>query len=161
MRVIQSLFWLCLLAGSGNFARAQTGAANPFTGRWHSDDRVQGISFSLKLTQRGTQLTGHHSAIAAEGRRIDDATPANPGETSEPSIVGYITNHVAVVSFRSGYGTGSHGTAELRLEKGQLRWRITAATGEHYFPQEAVLRPTPIQRKPGDKSPAPKQSPRK
>ena len=72
-----------------------------------------------------------------------------------------LPNHVAVVSFLSGYGAGSHGTAELRFEKGHLLWRITAATGQHYFPVRAVLRPTPVQRKSGNKSPGPKQSPPK
>lgn len=138
-------------------------ATGEFTGDWHVVDKSAGRSLSLSLHQKGSQLYGWHTAVAAGGNRIDHVAADSDGVPEAASIVGYVTNHVAIVSFRSGRDSTSHGTAELQLVDGRLRWRLTSGIGDHTLPQAVSLtrfkpvpRPNPSTPRPPKKAIAPR-----
>ena len=107
----------------------------PFTGSWSAPDSATS-AFSLDLTQRGQHLSGYHSAVARDGKRVDAVLPAE----GSPSITGTVSGRVAHVHFQSGYDPGSHGEALLTLRRdGTLAWKVTSSVGAFYLPAAATL----------------------
>ena len=122
-----------LLLPAEGFAQAGR-AGRSFTGEWHFEqDRY---TFVLMLAQAGKRLTGYHSAVTAEARRVDSRTDPNMGP---PSIAGTVNGRTASVRWESGYGMEAGGTARITLREGQLEWKRLTHKGDHYFPETAVL----------------------
>jgi hypothetical protein len=104
-----------------------------FSGSWNFQTKSSGFGFDL--VQTGDKIEGYHNSVVDGGRRVDTVLKEFD---SPPSITGTIVNGVAKVKFKSGYGDGE-GTAEMKIVKGKLAWKITNSTGQHYIPDECVL----------------------
>ena len=109
-------------------------AERTFTGLW-ADEGNDVRAFSLDLKQNGNQITGYHSAVAQRGNRIDATLPSE----ESPSIAGFIENGVALVWFKSGYGSEGGGRAILSLAGNQISWRIVESYGVHCLPDASTL----------------------
>lgn len=109
-------------------------AERNFTGSW-AENGNETRAFSLDLKQNGNQITGYHSAVAQRGNRIDATLPSE----ESPSIAGFIENGVALVWFKSGYGSEGGGRATLSLDGNQISWRIVESYGVHYLPAASTL----------------------
>jgi hypothetical protein len=95
---------------------------------------LEASSFMLELVQTGDKVEGYHNSVTNGGRRLDTVLK----DDGIPSVSGTVTNGVATVKFKSGYGNGT-GEAVMKIVKGELDWTIKNSKGEHYFPQECVM----------------------
>ena len=95
----------------------------------HWEDASQ--NFSLDLSQEWKNITGHHSAVAQNGGKID---------ALDDSISGSLQGKVATVQFKSSF-TSAVGTAQITyVVVDTILWKIiTPPTGEYYLPAEAKL----------------------
>lgn len=112
---------------------AEKSPAPDFTGSWIFQTESSGFGFDL--VQTGDKIEGYHNSVVSGGRRVDTVLKEFG---SPPSITGTVSNGVAKVKFKSGYGDGT-GDAEMKIVKGKLEWKITSSTGQHYIPNECVL----------------------
>ena len=137
LRLLPTFFVLCCVAS------VVAAEPLPFTGSWDASESAAS-SFSLDLAQHGRHLSGYHSAVARDGKRVDAVLPTE----SSPSITGTVSGKVAHVRFQSGYDPDGHGEALLTLRRdGTLAWRVTRSVGAFCLPEVAILHhqpPSPV-----------------
>lgn len=107
---------------------------NIFSGNWIWDKNNDLSSFSLSLFQNNQEIKGGHCGVAQSGRRIDCS------DEGEFSIVGNVTDNIAVVYYTSSYSLTT-GTAQLKiLPNGKLEWKVLQpASGQTFLPEKAIL----------------------
>ncbi len=106
--------------------------ATELHGKWHGEN--EGISFDLYLHWDEGYYRGNHNITKKKPSLRTDGT------TKNITITGQFTNvlpqTIAWSSMR-----GGKGTAEVTLiDKNTLRWKILTQQGEHYFPDEMILK---------------------
>lgn len=101
-----------------------------FTLKGHWQDDKTGLT--LDLDQVWKNITGHHTAVAQGGAKIDSLD----GTT----ITGTVQGKVATVQFQSSFAQDL-GTAQITfVDQSTITWKITTPpTGEYYLPAEATL----------------------
>lgn len=128
-----SVFILVIIIALSSFTIVKTGLG----GHWASSTKTS--EFSIDLKQNGKAITGTHTSVQQNGKRIDDGKGPK-----EDSLTGTVNDAgVATVTFTSGYGINNTGTATIKLiADGKLEWQIvTKPKQEYYIPDHAVLSP--------------------
>lgn len=107
-----------------------------FSGTWEWEDAPQARFFSIKLRQRGKQLTGQYCAVAQGGNRIDCD---NGGDRNIRGVVN-ADGVQAMATFSSFFGA-EDGAAIISLSGDKIKWRIIKdpVGGDFFAPHEAVM----------------------
>jgi hypothetical protein len=106
-----------------------------FSGEWHVE--TTDANFSLRLTQKATNVSGRHCSVLYEGKKIDCSTDASDSVT----ITGIASKADAVnVTFRSTF-SGKSGRATIKkISATQIKWAITKEPdGEYFIPANVIL----------------------
>lgn len=103
-----------------------------YEGKWLYQD--SDTSFSLKLQQKDSVVTGSHCSVMLGGNRIDEAFD------DEESVKGTVRDKVLFVSIKSGYGLGT-GRAKLTpVGQDSLYFEfIEKPEGEYWIPDRVIL----------------------
>ena len=106
--------------------------ATDLHGKWHGED--EWISFDLYLHWDEGYYSGNHNITKKKPSVRTDGT------TKSITITGQFTN-VLPQSIAWSSMRGGKGTAEVTLiDKNTLKWKILTQQGEHYFPDEMILK---------------------
>ena len=107
--------------------------ATDLYGKWHGEQN--GLTFDLNLAWDEGYFRGNHQISRKVGSSVRfDST------TKDITITGKFTNKlpqtIAWKSMRNG-----NGTAEVTLlEQNVLQWKTLTKNGDHYFPDEMILK---------------------
>lgn len=113
------------------FSLLATAADVDFTGHWNYES--ESASFSLRLEQKGTSVSGNHSSVMLGGQRIDAAMD------DDITIQGTVENGELVASVKSMYGV-STGTARISfVGQDSIYFEFIERPTDCWIPDKVVL----------------------